>query len=372
MSADQWAVVGIAAAWSGGVGVLGLGLVWLLRRGALRWLLAALVVVTVAAVLAGVLGTAQAMFLDAHDFGVIRMVAAVAAVVGLGLAALVAASISRQSRALTQAATQLAESGSFEVRSQGPAELTLLADELAATADKLTNSRRRERALENSRRELVSWVSHDLRTPLAGVRAMAEALEDGLAEDPERYHRQIRGEVDRMTRMVDDLFELSRIHAGVLNLRPQTLMLGDVVSDALASADPVARETGVRLHGMSEDGLIVIADPAELSRALGNLLTNAIRHTPAPGSVEIVGRAVPGGVEVSVTDACGGLSDDDMERVFEVAWQGSSARTPSQEPLGKGAGLGLAIVKGIVEAHQGQVSVANAGAGCRFVVSLPR
>lgn len=378
MSADQWAVVGIAAAWSGGVGVLGLGLVWLLRRGALRWLLAALVVVTVAAVLAGVLGTAQAMFLDAHDFGVIRMVAAVAAVVGLGLAALVAASISRQSRALTQAATQLAESGSFEVRSQGPAELTLLADELAATADKLTNSRRRERALENSRRELVSWVSHDLRTPLAGVRAMAEALEDGLAEDPERYHRQIRGEVDRMTRMVDDLFELSRIHAGVLNLRPQTLMLGDVVSDALASADPVARETGVRLHGMSEDGLIVIADPAELSRALGNLLTNAIRHTPAPGSVEIVGRAVPGGVEVSVTDACGGLSDDDMERVFEVAWQGSSARTPSQEPLGKGAGLGLAIVKGIVEAHRGHVRVENlpplgssAPAGCRFLVRLP-
>ena len=99
-------------------------------------------------------------------------------------------------------------------------------------------------ALEQSRRELVSWVSHDLRMPLAGLRAMTEALEDGLADDPSRYHAQMRAEVDRMVRMVDDLFELSRIHAGVLRLSPQPVALGDVVSEAIAGADMVARARG--------------------------------------------------------------------------------------------------------------------------------
>ena len=100
----------------------------------------------------------------------------------------------------------------------------------------------------------MSWVSHDLRTPLAGMRAMAEALEDGMAEDPARYHRQIRAEVDRMVRMVDDLFELSRIHAGVLTLSPETVALTDVVSEAIAGADPMARARSVRLGGSVERG----------------------------------------------------------------------------------------------------------------------
>jgi signal transduction histidine kinase len=203
---------------------------------------------------------------------------------------------------------------------------------------------------------------------------MTEALEDGLADDPPRYHRQIRAEVDRMVRLVDDLFELSRIHAGVLRLSLQPVALGDVVSEVIASADPVARASHVRLGGFVEEGLLVQADPAGLSRVVSNLVVNAIRHTPADGVVEVRGRVVPEGVELSVTDGCGGLSDDDLERVFDVAWQGSSARTPHPEAGllgGAGAGLGLAIVKGIVEAHEGMVAVANHAPGCRFLVRLP-
>jgi signal transduction histidine kinase len=203
------------------------------------------------------------------------------------------------------------------------------------------------------------------------MRAMTEALEDGIAEDPARYHRQIRTEVDRMVRMVDDLFELSRIHAGVLRLSLQPVALGDIVSEALAGADPVARASQVRLGGRVDEGTVVTADPGELSRVVSNLLMNAIRHTPADGVVEVHGQAVAGGVELSVTDGCGGLSPDDMERVFDVAWQGSTARTPHAVQHGSGAGLGLAIVKGIVEAHRGRVDVANVAPGCRFVVRLP-
>jgi signal transduction histidine kinase len=115
-----------------------------------------------------------------------------------------------------------------------------------------------------------------------------------------------------------------------------------------------------------------VGDAAELSRVVGNLLMNAIRHTPADGVVEVVGRSGPGGVELSVTDGCGGLSEEDMARAFDVAWQGSTARTPDVAGVfGSGAGLGLAIVKGIVEAHQGKVTVHNQVPGCRFLVQLP-
>jgi signal transduction histidine kinase len=176
-----------------------------------------------------------------------------------------------------------------------------------------------------------------------------------------------------MVRMVDDLFELSRIHAGVLRLSPEPVALGDVVSEALASADSVARTRGVRLDGRVDEDLVVRADPASLSRVVSNLLMNAIRHTPADGVVEVRGRVVDGGVELSVVDACGGMTEEDMARVFDVAWQGSAARTPEHQDgtFGSGAGLGLAIVKGIVEAHRGRVAVTNNEPGCQFLVTLP-
>jgi signal transduction histidine kinase len=372
MSRDQVEIVLIAAGWAGGAGVVGLGVVWLFRRRSLRWLTGSVAVVAVLAVLAGVLGTANAMFLSGHDFDVVLLVALVAGAVAMAIGALVGSVISASSHALQDEARRFGESGEFNPGNRGPAELQGLADELARTSHKLQESRQRETRLEESRRELIAWVSHDLRTPLAGLRAMTEALEDGIADDPSRYHRQIRAEVDRMVRMVDDLFELSRIHAGNLRLTLQPVVLGDLVSEAIASADPVAKARGVRLGGGVDDGLEVVADPAELSRVVGNLLMNAIRHTPADGVVEVVGRSGPDGVELSVTDGCGGLSEEDMARAFDVAWQGSAARTPDVASVfGSGAGLGLAIVKGIVEAHHGKVSVNNHVPGCRFLVQLP-
>jgi signal transduction histidine kinase len=313
------------------------------------------------------------MFLSTHDFNVVLLVALVAGIVAMAAGAAVGSAMSGWSHALQDEARRFGDSGEFVSGNRGPVEFQGLADELARTSHKLQESRSREAQLEESRRELVAWVSHDLRTPLAGLRAMTEALEDGMADDPSRYHRQIRSEVDRMVRMVDDLFELSRIHAGNLRLTLEPVVLGDVVSEAIASADPVARARGVRLGGGVDAGLEVVGDAAELSRVVGNLLMNAIRHTPADGVVEVVGRSGPDGVELAVTDGCGGLSEEDMERAFDVAWQGSRARTPDVAGVfGSGAGLGLAIVKGIVEAHHGKVSVANHMPGCRFLVHLPR
>ena len=203
---------------------------------------------------------------------------------------------------------------------------------------------------------------------------MTEALEDGMVDDPSRYHRQISTEVNRTVRMVDDLFELSRIHAGAP--RPVTRRRsrsGTWSASRSPRADSVAAVKGVRLDGQVDADVLVHVDPNAMSRVIGNLLMNAIRHTPSDGSVQIRGWSRPDAVKLSVSDECGGIPGDDIDRVFDVALRGSTARTPGAEPVstGSGAGLGLAIVRGLVEVHHGRVEVENVAEGCRFVVTIP-
>ncbi|GAA2332872.1 HAMP domain-containing histidine kinase [Streptomyces kunmingensis] len=349
-------------------GLAGAAALRLLRRRSLTASLAVVSAVGVVAMLAGTLAVAWAMFLSPHDLQVVTTVVAMAAVVSLATALLLGRRFVARSRELAVAARSFGEDGAFAVpETPATAELESVSRELAATSAKLTASRERERALETSRRELVAWISHDLRTPLAGLRAMAEALEDGVATDPGRYLTQMRTEVDRLNDMVGDLFELSRIHAGALPLSPARMSLYDLVGDALAGADPLAREHGVRLVGDHVEPVPVEVDGKEISRVLGNLLVNAIRRTPADGTVAVaVERAREGSVVVSVTDGCGGIPEEDLPRVFDTGWRGTHARTPPA-----GAGLGLAIVRGIVEAHQGRATVRNIPGGCRFEVTLP-
>ncbi|MEV6779785.1 sensor histidine kinase [Streptomyces syringium] len=364
-----FAFLGAAAA-----GLLGALALRVLRHRSVLVSLTVVAVVSVAAMLAGTLAVARAMFLSSHDLTVVTTVCAMAAVVSLATALLLGRWVVARSNALTVAARSFGEGGSFAAPGGGStAELSALGRELAATSEKLARSRERERALDASRRELVAWISHDLRTPLAGLRAMAEALEDGVAEDPPRYFRQIRTEVDRLNSMVGDLFELSRIHAGALPLSPSRMSVYDLVGDALAGAGPLAREHGVRLVGDAVAEVPVEVDGKEMTRVLGNLLVNAIRHTPADGTVAVAARRGTGGedgegdtVVLTVTDGCGGIPEDDLARVFDTGWRGSRARTPPA-----GAGLGLAIVRGIVEAHAGRAAVRNVPGGCRFEVVLP-
>ncbi|MET8410323.1 HAMP domain-containing sensor histidine kinase [Streptomyces sp. NPDC005195] len=364
---DMLLIVLFAFLGAAGAGLLGAGTLWLIRRRSLTASLAVVAAVGVTAMLAGTLAVAWAMFLSSHDLTVVTTVVAMAAVVSLATALLLGRWVVARSRDLTLAARSFGDGGDFAAP-DGPAtaELAALGRELAATSRKLAESRDRERALETSRRELVAWISHDLRTPLAGLRAMSEALEDGVAADPNRYLRQMRTEVERLNDMVGDLFELSRIHAGSLALSPSRVSVYDLVGDALAGADPLAREYGVRLVGDRVEPVPVEVDGKEMSRVLGNLLVNAIRRTPADGTVAIAAERSDHGVVLSVTDGCGGIPEEDLPRVFDTGWRGSHARTPPA-----GAGLGLAIVRGIVEAHQGRAAVHNVPGGCRFEVTLP-
>jgi signal transduction histidine kinase len=289
---------------------------------------------TVLAVLAGILGAALEMFIDDHDVRVLLVIVSVAGAVSLA--------------AGLWAGRRLARS------SMWAAEV-----------------RERERQAEAGRRELVAWVSHDLRTPLAGMRAMTEALEDGVVDDPDTvadYHRRIRAETDRMAGLVDDLFELSRINAGALRLSIGVVPLDEIVSDAVAAAAPLAAAARVRLVATPGDFPAVRGSEPELARILANLLRNAIRHTPSDGTVTVTGGREGESGWLAVSDGCGGIPESDLPRVFDVAFRGGSARTPERDAAG---GLGLAIVRGLVEAHRGAVAVANVDGGCRFVVRLP-
>ncbi|MFC8125809.1 sensor histidine kinase [Streptomyces sp. NPDC057302] len=348
-------------------GLLGALALRLLRRRSLVVAMTVVAAVAVLAMLGGTLAVAWEMFLSSHDLKVVTVVVAMAAVVSLATALLLGRWVVARSNALTLAARSFGDGGSFAAPPElVSAELAALTRELESTSAKLAESRERERALERSRRELVAWISHDLRTPLAGLRAMSEALEDGVAADPDRYLRQIRTEVERLNSMVGDLFELSRIHAGALALSPSRISVYDLVGDALAGVDPLAREHRVRLVGDSVEAVPVEVDSKEMSRVLGNLLINAIRRTPADGTVAVAAERSADGVVLSVTDGCGGIPEEDLSRVFDTGWRGSQSRTPPA-----GAGLGLAIVRGIVEAHQGRAAVRNVAGGCCFEVTLP-
>jgi signal transduction histidine kinase len=365
------------AAIASGAALLVGGLGALVLRAAGRFTIAfqtMLVALTaIAAVAAGALSAARAMFLSVHDLSALIVVLVAAGTAGVLLAYWLGARVGRAGRELGSAARSIGE-GVWPAIGQpaGAREFAALAHELEEMSAKLEQTRSREQALENSRRELVAWVSHDLRTPLAGIRAIAEALADGVvadAGDVDRYYATLRREADRLAGLVDDLFELSAINAGALKLQIERASLGDVLSDALAAAAPVAQAKGVRLKGrMARETPEVDLSIPEIARVFRNLLENAIRHTPSDKTVQVEAGVREGQVEVSVADGCGGIPPEDLDRVFEPAFRGETARTPGAHG---GAGLGLAIARGIVEAHQGQIRVDNEQDGCRFTVRLP-
>jgi signal transduction histidine kinase len=370
------------AALAGGVALLGsAGCALALRQLRSAPLGAQVAVIVAVPILASLIGTwlgARAMFLSAHDLGALVVLLVSAGTVACSTALLLGARVARSGDALLTATRRLGETEPPPGPGQpgnppdesAPLEFTRVAHELEATSARLDEARRRERALEASRRELIAWISHDLRTPLAGIRAIAEALEDGLAADDytlDRYHETLRLEADRLSGLVDDLFELSRAQQGMIRLEWERVSLRDLVSDAIAGISPIAEAKGVTIEGrVREQQPELRVSPPELLRALRNILENAVRHTPSDGSVVVEAGLEGTDAIVSIVDTGGGIADADMDRVFDVGFRADPARTP-----GEGAGLGLAIARELVKAHDGDISVRNQNGGAQFVVRLP-
>ena len=370
-----WTNLAAALLWSAVAGLATWFLLLPVRRRSLAGLLASLVLTGAAASAGALWGAIHAMLVPWWDWKTMIALTAFAGGVTAVAAAAVGRRLAQDNSALRAA---VAELGAGRVPSAHgrrlTAEVEQVRDELRATAATLAATRERERALESARRELVSWVSHDLRTPLAGLRAMAEALEDGVVDDPTLYYKQIGAAVERLNRMVEDLFDLSRIQAGDVSHNTESIALDDLVSDGIAALEPLAAAQGVRLSGTVDASVAVEGNGTELNRAVTNLVANAIRHTPRGGQVQVrVGVHGPGPrwAEVTVGDECGGIPDEHLGRVFDVGFRGEAARTPNTDLHPAGAGLGLAITRGIVDAHGGSVDVHNHGPGCVFRLRLP-
>jgi signal transduction histidine kinase len=363
-------IISTALAWAVGGGLLAWLVTLPLHRRSLAWLMASVVLTGTVASVSAVVGNVHAMFISMNELAAVVTVSVVAGVVAAVSAAVAARRLTRDNRALRAAVEAIGQGRQPDPQGPRPSTQPELHAELAATARRLAESRDREQALERSRRELIAWISHDLRAPLAGLRAMAEALEDGFVDDTDRYYKQIRVQVDQLSGMVDDLFDLSRMQAGAFALDTERVSLADLVSDCLAALDPLAQAAGVELTGHRGATATVTGNAAELNRALTNLVANAIQHTGPGGRVEVRVRAEAAEAQLYIRDQCGGIPDAAIDRVFEIGYRHEPARTPVVGETG-GAGLGLAITRGIVTAHAGSIDVRNVADGCEFRVLLP-
>lgn len=232
-----------------------------------------------------------------------------------------------------------------------------------------------ERVAEQSRRQLVAFVSHDLRTPLAGIRALAEAIADGVVSDDEVrvQAKHIENESVRLSEMVDDLFEMSKINAGAVYAPYEKVALDEVVDDVMAAHRIAAERAGVHLEAaVPAKPVRVIGSDRALVRVLSNLVANAIAHTPSGGTVRLALGADAAGAWARVDDTGVGIDEADLPRVFDVAYRGSNSRVPrGDSSLPSGSGLGLAIAAGLIQAHRGTLSAHNTAHGARFEVRLP-
>jgi signal transduction histidine kinase len=380
---DLLLIIGLTLGACLAVGLLGALLLRAIRRSSLRYQLAVASLIPVLAVAATVVINVELMFLSAHDTTVILLAISIALVVAVVGGWLVSRRFSLASRQLQDSigllisdsqgvpASEVQQQENVDTDRGLPAELARVEKELTEARQTLTDARRRERAAERSRQELVSFMSHDLRTPLAGLQALAEGLEDGVITDVPGTLRHIRSTVARMTVMVDDLFALSRVQGAPEPRELSLVALSELVADVASEAEATARTAQVRLEVKvpEHDNLAVLGRHEDLSRALGNLVSNAIRHTEPDHAVRVsADRAEDGSVRVLVMDGCGGIPETYLDRVFDTGWRGSPARGSTDG----GAGLGLAIARGVVESHEGEIAVRNTETGCCFEVALPQ
>ena len=243
---------------------------------------------------------------------------------------------------------------------RGPAELAELARSFNEMAEDLAR-------IFDARRELVAWASHDLRTPIASLQAMLEAIEDGIA-GPERYLAAMHEQVRNLARLVDDLFELARIDAGALTLELRNAELAGLIESCVRGLEAEAHARQVRMEARIENGARVRCEPEKVERVLYNLLTNALHHTPSDGSIAVLVSPRPDEVEVSVEDTGNGISAEAASRMFDRFWREDLARTSGEA----GAGLGLAIARGLVEAHGGRIwAEPRPEGGTRVSFTLP-
>jgi len=367
------AILGLTALGSGALGFLVHRLGWWRRPPTLKlslslgYLLAALL--TILNVWVG----AQLMFISEHDLALAGMLLLFASGISVSFGFLISSALVQALGDIVQASEQLSKGDlTARVPTGGRDEVARLAVSFNQMASRLEAAAQEARRMEAARRDFVAGASHDLRTPLASLQAMIEALAEGVVVDPEtvqRYLRQSQAEILRMSRLTDDLIQLAQLDAGHFAMHYEPASLSDLVSDSLGSLTPRAAAKGLTVSGWVDPqvGLVWMA-PLQVGRILHNLLDNALRHTPEGGTIAVRAAPEDGAVVISVQDSGEGISAEDLPQVFERFYRGEQSRSRSAG----GSGLGLAIAKGLVEAHGGEIWVdSRPGSGACFRFSLP-
>ena len=316
--------------------------------------------------------TARLMFASEHDLLLGSVLLIFAGAIAIALGYILSAAFLERIQSIDQAARDLAKGNlGARVTVEGRDELSNLANTFNEMAAQLKSAADNQKQLENLRRELIAWVGHDLQTPLTSISAIIEALADGIVEDEvtqKRYFSTAKKDIAALSHLIDDLSQLAQIDVGGLKLEIEPVSLSDLISDTLESFSEIAAQQAILLSGEVDPNLgLVNLDAPHMSRVLNNLIDNAIRHTPAEGSVHVLGCRKENEVVIEISDTGIGIPEADLPFIFDRFYRSEKSRSRSTG----GSGLGLAISKGIVEAHEGRISVDSKAGQTRFFVTLP-
>ena len=371
-------LLGLTAAVSAVIGYVSYRTGWWRRLGSMTYALVLGYVLAGTLMLINVWITAQLMFISQHDLVLATLLLIFAVGIVMAFGAFLSDSVTQTLRDVEKGAEKIREGDlSARVEVDGQDEAARLARSFNEMAARLEQAAHEADALDEARRNLVAWASHDLRTPLASLRAMIDALADGVVADEattERYLKQSQNEIERMSALINDLFELAQMDAGNLSLRFEAGSLGDLISDTISAFTARAEAKKVRLDG----GIEVGVDPVwmasdKVSRVLSNLVDNALRHSKDGGLIAIQAKKQNDSVLVYVKDSGTGIAAVDLPHVFDRFYRGEKSRARSDYATGGGSGLGLAIARRIVEAHGGSISAESAadkGTTIRFTLPI--
>ena len=310
----------------------------------------------------------QRMFVSEHDLLLSAVLLLFAGMIATTFGIFVASTVTDELRQLAATAQTLADGDlGARVQVKGRDEIARLAQSFNMMAAQLQATERKREELEQMRRNFIAWTSHDLRTPLTSIRAMVEALHDGVVDDPatvRRYYATMRNDVIGLNNLINDLFELSQLDAGGLHIETASHSLRDLISDALESFHALAEQRHIQLGGeVGADIDPVVMSAPKIGRVVNNLIGNALRYTPAGGQVFVRAVRTETAVQVTVQDNGPGFREKDLPHLFEQFYRGEEARSRQTG----GAGLGLAIARGIIMAHNGRIWAENIPTGGALV-----
>ena len=343
----------------------------------LRWSIWMVIALLVLMIFLNVWVIARFTFIQMHYLALTSLLLVFAGLSALSIGFFASKTMTDRLSRLSEATDALARQD-FSVRLEisGNDEIAQLADTFNQMAQKLGEVEAQKAELEQRRRDLTAWVSHDLRTPLASMRVMIEALQDGVVTDnatKQRYLDSSRSEIEHMTALIDDLFALAQLDLGRLPLNWQRASIRDLISDTLGGMQAQARQAGITLQGQVADEVDVIDMAADkMQRALGNLLDNAIKYSPRGERVTLRAWRSSGDIRIDIHNSGASIDAALLPRLFESFFRGEGSRAQSSDGA-RGTGLGLAIAKGFVQAHGGRIWASSSReAGTTFSLSLPQ